>query len=130
MERHYIVGLFATRTSCHVLISNQLRMLFSALAFSVLMRKGIYPPEMRSVNLDFDWTYRRLGAAVARALVDGLSTARGAFDRAAAASLGRMFGLLRRHHDPASMQAQTWSTRAMALWVLVLLLGYLVLYYV
>lgn len=45
-------------TSAHVLTQTQL-LLFSALAFTVLMRTGIYPPELRSVNLDFDWLYRR-----------------------------------------------------------------------
>jgi len=45
-------------TSAHVLTQSQL-LLFSALAFTVLMRTGIYPPELRSVNLDFDWLYRR-----------------------------------------------------------------------
>ena len=33
---------------------------FSALAFGWLMRTGLYPPELKSTNLDFDWTYRRL----------------------------------------------------------------------
>ena len=37
---------------------------FSALAFSWLMRSGIYPPELRSVNLDSDWLYRRLFCAL------------------------------------------------------------------
>ena len=32
---------------------------FSALAFTLLMLSGIYPPEMRAINLDFDWVYRR-----------------------------------------------------------------------
>jgi multicomponent Na+:H+ antiporter subunit D len=35
-----------------------------------------------------------------------------------------------RHYGPQGRLAATWSTRSMALWVLVLLLGYLLLYYV
>ena len=46
-------------TASHVLSQTQL-LLFSALAFTVLMRTGIYPPELRSTNLDTDWFYRRL----------------------------------------------------------------------
>jgi hypothetical protein len=42
---------------------------------------------------------------------------------------GSMDGLVRLSGADARL-AVTWSTRAMALWVLVLLLGYLVLYYV
>ncbi len=43
----------------HVLAQLQL-LLFSALAFALLMLSGLYPPEMRAVNLDSDWFYRRL----------------------------------------------------------------------
>jgi hypothetical protein len=34
---------------------------FSALAFSLLILSGIYPAEMRCVNLDADWFYRMAG---------------------------------------------------------------------
>ena len=42
----------------HVLAQTQL-LFFSALAFVWLNLKGLYPPELRSTNLDFDWFYRR-----------------------------------------------------------------------
>ena len=49
---------YAPYTTAHVI--NQLQLLmFSALAFTVLMSTGIYPPELKSTNLDFDWVYRR-----------------------------------------------------------------------
>jgi len=44
-------------------------LLFSALAFTLLMRAGLYPAEIRSTNLDADWIYRRGGRAFYR-LVD------------------------------------------------------------
>ncbi len=44
----------------HVVSQLQL-LLFSALAFTVLMRTGVYPRELRSTNLDFDWLYRKPG---------------------------------------------------------------------
>ncbi|UUX50027.1 Na(+)/H(+) antiporter subunit D [Nisaea acidiphila] len=46
-------------TTSHVITQLQLLM-FSALAFTVLMLTRIYPPELKSTNLDFDWVYRRL----------------------------------------------------------------------
>lgn len=46
-------------TTAHVITQLQLLM-FSALAFTFLMLKGIYPPELKSTNLDFDWVYRKL----------------------------------------------------------------------
>ncbi|WOH37033.1 Na(+)/H(+) antiporter subunit D [Thalassotalea fonticola] len=42
----------------HVLAQTQL-LFFSALAFVWLNLKGLYPPELRATNLDFDWIYRR-----------------------------------------------------------------------
>ena len=51
-------------TAAHVI--NQLQLLlFSALAFTILMRTGLYPPEMRLVNLDSDWFYRKAGRRLA-----------------------------------------------------------------
>ena len=45
-------------TMSHVI--GQLQLLcFALLAFAVLMRRGIHPPEIRAVNLDVDWIYRR-----------------------------------------------------------------------
>lgn len=49
-------------TAAHVIDQTQL-LAFSALAFTLLMLSGIYPPEIRSVNLDADWFYRK-GAAL------------------------------------------------------------------
>ncbi|MGD9040473.1 MAG: Na(+)/H(+) antiporter subunit D [Desulfobacteraceae bacterium] len=47
-------------TASHVVGQTQL-LFFSALAFSLLLLSGIYPAEMRSVNLDADWFYRKAG---------------------------------------------------------------------
>ena len=46
-------------TMSHVIRQLQL-LCFALLAFVVLMRTGIHPPEIRAVNLDVDWIYRRL----------------------------------------------------------------------
>ncbi|MAI90315.1 Na(+)/H(+) antiporter subunit D [Ponticaulis sp.] len=45
-------------TTDHVLTQMQL-LVFAALAFIVLNRVKLYPPEKRGVVLDFDWVYRR-----------------------------------------------------------------------
>ena len=45
-------------TVTHVITQYQL-LLFSALAFVFLQKTGLYPPELRSTNLDFDWVYRK-----------------------------------------------------------------------
>ncbi len=47
-------------TAPHVVGQTQL-LFFSALAFTLLLLSGIYPAEMRCVNLDTDWFYRKGG---------------------------------------------------------------------
>lgn len=41
-------------------------LLFTGLAFILLVKSGLYPAEIRSTNLDFDWLYRRGGKVVYR----------------------------------------------------------------
>lgn len=50
-------------TAAHVITQLQLLM-YSALAFTVMMLWKIYPPELRSTNLDTDWFYRKGAVAV------------------------------------------------------------------
>jgi multicomponent Na+:H+ antiporter subunit D len=50
----------------HVVSQTQL-LFFSALAFVSLMLLKIYPPELKSVNLDADWFWRKGGAGMLRA---------------------------------------------------------------
>jgi multicomponent Na+:H+ antiporter subunit D len=47
-------------TGAHVVGQLQLLM-FGALAFCLLILSGYYPPEMRAINLDTDWFYRKGG---------------------------------------------------------------------
>lgn len=54
---------YAPYTTTHVITQLQL-LLFSALAFVFLFKTGLYPPEVRSANLDTDWLYRVGAGAV------------------------------------------------------------------
>ena len=116
-------------TSTHVLAQLQL-LVFSALAFSWLMRGGIYPPEIRSVNLDTDWLYRRLGLRFvqrADAALQALSVTFGV-SIAALTRVGKT--QLERLHGSRGMLARTWPSGSMALGIMVMLLAFLVSYYV
>ncbi len=59
-------------TGAHVVGQLQL-LLFGALAFTLLILSGYYVPEVRSRNLDADWTYRRLGRLAYGVLDKGLN---------------------------------------------------------
>jgi len=60
-------------TGAHVVGQLQLLM-FGALAFTLLILSGYYVPEVRSKNLDADWTYRKLGRFFYRILDKGLNS--------------------------------------------------------
>jgi multicomponent Na+:H+ antiporter subunit D len=47
-------------TFAHV-IGQGMLLIFSALAFTLLLLSGIYPAEIRSINIDADWFYRKGG---------------------------------------------------------------------
>jgi multicomponent Na+:H+ antiporter subunit D len=108
----------------------QVQLLFlSALAFTILMRTGIYPPELRSVNLDSDWFYRRIGKAmlsgVAHVGEGGWALVRSVARAGSTALVTR----LHRHHGPAGLLARPWSAGAMAFWTTLMLAAYLILFY-
>ena len=57
---HTIADADQPYTTTHVITQTQL-LFYSAMAFAVLMLTKIYPPELRSTNLDADWFYRKSG---------------------------------------------------------------------
>ena len=59
-------------TADHVVGQLQL-LLFGALAFALLMLSGVYPPEIRAINLDMDWFYRKGFRAADKALATVLN---------------------------------------------------------
>jgi multicomponent Na+:H+ antiporter subunit D len=119
---------YAPYTGSHVLAQLQL-LLFAALAFSVLMRTGIYPPEMRSVNLDFDWTYRRLMPRMIGAVGGALGRMIGCIEALGALAWTGFESQARRLHGPRGVFARTWASGAMGLGVMLMLLAFLLSYY-
>ncbi len=112
----------------HVLAQLQL-LFFSALAFTWLKLSGLYPPELRSVNIDAEWVYRWLGPRLVQAFA-GLGVPAGERLRAAARRGGeRVVQALWRHHGPQGVLARGWPSGSMVFWVALLLGAYLLLYY-
>ncbi len=122
-EVHYV-----PYTSGHVISQLQL-LFFSALAFTWLKLSGLYPPELRSVNLDAEWAYRRLLPAVARGVIRVGVLARTRLLGAFQANATRMLGSVYRHYGPQGVFARTWPTGSTVLWVALLLGAFLILYY-
>jgi multicomponent Na+:H+ antiporter subunit D len=111
----------------HVLTQTQI-LVFGILAVVVLIRSGIYPPELRSTNIDAEWADRWLGPRVVR-------TVGGFVARVDRAFRGAVLGAVRvairgavRGHGPQGVLARTWPTGSMVLWVAILLGISLMLY--
>ncbi|MEE8084176.1 MAG: Na(+)/H(+) antiporter subunit D, partial [Alphaproteobacteria bacterium] len=120
---------FVPYTTAHVITQLQLLM-FSALAFSVLLRTGLYPPELRSTNLDSDWLYRRMFPALLRLIGDMVAQIHYRSLLRAQVRLQRFIATVYRHHGPQGALARTWPTGSTVLWVAVLLCVTLFFYYV
>ena len=115
-------------TASHVVAQLQL-LLFSALAFSVLVRTGIYPPELRSVNIDSDWLYRKAGPSAARGIAGAWRLMLAGFAGRLTARTAAAVDFFGRHREPDGLLVRSWPTRSMAMWVMVMLLAYLLAYY-
>ena len=119
---------FVPYTLEHVMTQLQLLM-FSALAFTVMMRTGIYPPELKSTNLDTDWFYRRFGTY---ALSIGAIVARwawGGVEFGWRRSLSIIEHTAQKYYGPNGVMGRSWPTGQMAFWATVMIGGYALIGY-
>jgi multicomponent Na+:H+ antiporter subunit D len=114
-------------TTTHVVTQYQL-LLFSALAFTFLKVTGIYPPELRSVNLDVDWIYRRALPTAIRWIAKHGGRSGERLHAGVSTQLDRTYRVIYRLHGPTGVFARTWNTGAIAFWAVVGLFGFLLLY--
>ncbi len=108
----------------HVLAQTQL-LFFSALAFVWLNLKGMYPPELRSTNLDVEWLYRKPLPRLAYATLDGVFAWQGRLRARALAMIDKLMTGLVSYHRDDGLFARTWSTGRVAFWVVFVLAVYL-----
>ena len=104
----------------HVIGQLQL-LLFALLAFGFLMRSGIHPPEIRAVNLDFDWIYRRAMPNILSALLVFVSTLHAGLISFGGRVARQILGSLYRSHGPEGRMARDWPNGAMVLSIAVVL---------
>ena len=114
----------------HVLAQTQL-LFFSALAFVWLNLRGMYPPELRSTNLDFDWIYRRAFPSTLQSIFSIIWKADNAIRRAFLVKLNQSLAFLSRRHDGTSrLLSRTYPAGSMVMWVAVILATYLFLSFI
>jgi len=113
-------------TGAHVVTQLQL-LLFSGLAFFVMLP---YLKRTLTITLDADWVWRILLPTLLHKIGIPLIKVWNMLVHAAYVLITESTALVLYQHRQDGRFARTWSTRSMALWVLVLLLGFLLLYYV
>jgi multicomponent Na+:H+ antiporter subunit D len=112
-------------TGAHVVTQLQL-LLFSGLAFFVVLP---YLKRTLTITLDIDWIYRALLPRVARALLRSWTDLGNAVSVRIVARVRGTGVRLYREHGLGDAVARSGPTGSMALWMMIMLLGYLVLYY-
>ncbi len=116
-------------TTTHVVTTLQL-LLFSALAFATLQRTGLYPPELRSTVLDFDFSYRWLAPRVVGWLMDAGERARMTMTSNLLTMLRRLIALAFKYFGPAGLLERTQSINNSAIFIVALLGVLLVIFYI
>ena len=107
-------------TTGHVVTQLQL-LIFAGFAFALLIRRGLYPAELRSINLDLDWLYRRFLPSLVGIIAHQTRHAWRGLARLANYRIERTLVLVYRAHGPQGALARTWPTGSMVLWIAVLL---------
>lgn len=114
----------------HVLAQTQL-LFFSALAFVWLNLKGMYPPELRSTNLDVDWFYRRAFPRVLTSMFAFIwqvdRSLRQAFMLKLTMTLTYIAG---KNNRLSGLLSRNYPSGSMAMWVAVVLATYLFLSFI
>lgn len=112
----------------HVLTQTQL-LFFSAAAFVWLNLRNMYPPELRSTNLDVDWFYRRLFPSVLRGVFARIASI-SELNKALVNRLVAFSPTLARQFGAEGALADGYPVGSMVKWVTILLAIYLVLSFI
>ena len=114
----------------HVLAQTQL-LFFSALAFVWLNLKGLYPPELRSTNLDFEWIYRRLAPTALQKTFSFIWRVDQAVRQAFLSKFDLLLAFISRQNQGTSgLLARVFPVGSMVMWVSIILAAYLFLSFI
>ena len=111
----------------HVLAQLQL-LFFSAMAFVWLNKKGLYPPELPSTNIDAEWLYRKLLPASVHGGVTILANMKGTFLTMIRSPINGIRASVSQSQIASKYHlAESWPTGSMVYWIAIILVAYLLL---
>ena len=111
----------------HVLAQLQI-LFFSALAFVWLQKKGLYPPELCSVNIDAEWLYRKLGHNLWNTTKAIAYNANLLLKNIAYQSISSLIRGITRFYGYRGLLSHTPSSGMVVLLVTIILLAYVIVY--
>ncbi|MDE0728551.1 MAG: proton-conducting transporter membrane subunit, partial [Alphaproteobacteria bacterium] len=120
--------VYTPYTTTHVVTMLQL-LVFSGLAFATLQRTGLYPPELRSTVLDFDFSYRWIAPRLVKWMFKVGGEVWSLMTGDVMALLRWLIRGINHTSGPRGILARTWPTGSMVLWAAALLALSLVVYY-
>lgn len=112
-------------STTHVLSQLQL-LLFAVLAFVWLHKLGQHPQEVRSVNIDADWLYRKLMPDTASRVYRNSHRIHINYRNSAKASINKAAKFLASSYIGRLQLATSWPTGSMVFWIAVILGVFLV----
>ena len=115
-------------TTTHVVTQLQL-LFFSALAFGWLMRTGLYPPELKSTNLDFDWSYRVLIPKILNIVANSIKIKNASLESVIHKILAFVNANLSKHHGRSGILARTSSLGGSVTMIISVLAVLIIIFY-
>lgn len=124
----YTIGDFEPYTASHVVTQLQL-LFFALLSFAILARKHLETPELPSVNIDFDWVYRKLIPDAVKSFINIGGPARDLVFENSKTTISEFIGYMRSLHGPTGIFGRVNMTGGSVTIVVLLLALSLIVYF-
>ena len=93
------------------------------------MRTGLYPPELKSTNLDFDWSYRVLIPKILNKVLANLKFSNKSLQSLVTRILTIVTNNLNKYHGPSGLLARTSSLGGSVTMIVSLLAVLVIIFY-
>ena len=107
-------------TASHVLSQMEL-LCFALLAFAILKYNGVFPAETNTINLDTDWTYKKITPAIIRFIQKLCGAVYDEINKGTQVSLSFILNTIATLYRPQGKIAGMQSNSSMVLWIAILL---------
>ncbi len=119
--------IYKPYTVSHVLSQLQL-LIFALLAFTILMKLGLHPPEIKAINIDSDWLYRMFFPKIIKFLITKVVSLYKNLKDIILDLFKKTKFNLNNFYSPTSSQFEKYiSSSIMLLWISIIFVGSLII---